>query len=567
MRKKVFKKYADGGPLLGANQPTMADSLAMYNNSKKVQDYYGSRNYTKSNEQYFKNNSNRNESVAAYNKESLKIFNSTPESLVPLANGEPGLRKVPENMYYKKLNNNKYMQRERAADVLDTRAPMQLFDKRISPTKSISYNNDNKSDSMYGDMVNLSTYDPVLVKPVSMLTPAEKALRVKRYGESSGIQPITSKPSATPSAEIPKIEKQVVTPPKPVYKYDDGVEDIMAPTPYGGGSAFVGIKKKDGTVQYVQPEDYQRMGVPGYGVQYIKAHQPNNDSTMKTQPTKFAYGGETDEPIRKLYSGLNSFKPSTYDVAKGFTPFKTANQSVVPKTIPGAKSVYMPKETTRASVFSKMGDVVPYISNIANSFKRAPLPSAPGSINPVAATRVNFDSQRAEADRMLRGANIGADKNLDENTAGAVKASNLASGIRAKNSISENESNMNSQIGLQTNQLNASIDMQNTAMGNQWKRDLVEANVANQREQSANLSNAADKYIGQQQFKSAQELDREKYNAMKPLWSRSGVDDRTFGEDSAYAADLKKRNPVQYDAWYGKKAYGGRMKSVRRKAF
>lgn len=288
---------------------------------------------------------------------------------------------------------------------------------------------------------------------------------------------------------------------------------------------------------------------------------------MRQQPFKLAYGGESDEPTRKLYTTLNSLKPSTYDVAKGFTQFKTANNSVMPKTVPGAGPVYTPGEKTRNNVFSKMGDVIPYMSNIANSFRRAPLPSAPGMINPVYANRVNYDNQRAEADRMVRGANIGADRNLDENTASAVKASNLASGIRTKNAISENESNMNAQIGTQTNQLNASIDMQNTAMGNQWKRDLVEANVANQREQSANLANAADKYIGQQQFKSAQELDREKYNAMKPLWSRSGVDDRTFGADSAYAADLKKRNPEQYEAWYGKKAFGGRMAPARKKAY
>lgn len=217
------------------------------------------------------------------------------------------------------------------------------------------------------------------------------------------------------------------------------------------------------------------------------------------------------------------------------------------------------------NVFSKFGDIVPYISNIANSFRRVPLPDAPGYISPVTARRVNFDAQRAEADRMMRGVNSNVDKTLDENTGAAVKATNLASNIRGKNSISENESNTNAQLQMEADRTNAAIDMQNVGLKNQWKRDLVEAQVAQQREQSQNLSNAADKYVGQQNVKSQEALDKAKWEALQPMWQNSGVSGRAFGKDSEFAIKLKASNPDLYKQMYGEFAYGGKMS--RRKVF
>jgi hypothetical protein len=58
------------------------------------------------------------------------------------------------------------------------------------------------------------------------------------------------------------------------YSYDDG-EPIMHNS-WSGGSEFVGVKKKDGTVQYVKPEDYKRMGVSKIGQKYIESKTNNN---------------------------------------------------------------------------------------------------------------------------------------------------------------------------------------------------------------------------------------------------------------------------------------------------
>jgi hypothetical protein len=267
---KLMKKNA------ASDLPTKADSLALYNNAKKVLNYY--KNYDVTAHAYIDNTDRSNKAMTKYNKESLKSFNDAGKVMVPLKNGEHTWMKVPENMYYKNLDDNKYMQRESAYNVLDTRSPMQLYDRRITPTQTLGFDNRNSKDPMAGDAVNIQTYDPVLVKPVSMLTPAEKKLRIKRYGKNSGLpqqvskpikinQKIEDKPSSTPLSIMKKPEVVV----QKQNNYDEG-ESIMLPIPSklgGGGSAFIGTKKKDGTIEYVKPEDFKRMGVPPYGQEFI----------------------------------------------------------------------------------------------------------------------------------------------------------------------------------------------------------------------------------------------------------------------------------------------------------
>jgi hypothetical protein len=279
-------------------QPTLQDSLALYNNSKQVQDYYDKKKqYKKDTKDFFHTNEESTlEFVHGENNKDLESFRRRGNARVPLTKGK-GAKSMdlPESIYYRKLDDNKYLQREAANAILDTRAPMQLFDKRIAPTKGSGYMNVDESDPLFGDALSINTYDPVLVKPVSMLTPEEMKLRLKRYGKNSGIKETVTKPTqksvskpttkSTPKPEpkpelAPVVTKQPIpqqpTPqPKPLYEYEG--ESVMAQTPGGGGGAMVGVRKKDGTVEYIRPEDYQRMGVPKYGQDYIKSKQKMKD--------------------------------------------------------------------------------------------------------------------------------------------------------------------------------------------------------------------------------------------------------------------------------------------------
>lgn len=180
------------------------------------------------------------------------------------------------------------------------------------------------------------------------------------------------------------------------------------------------------------------------------------------------------------------------------------------------------------SVGNSLNDIIPYASNLANAFKKPPMAGPPNTVAPVVAPRVNYDNQRAEASRQVRGADVAAYRTLDENTAGAVRAANLTSRIRGMNAINEAESTANVGLRAQANNLNAAIDSQNVGILNSRQLDSVEARIAQQRESSQNLSNAADKFMLQRANKDIAKLDVDKYKVLSKMWANSGVDSRTI---------------------------------------
>ena len=112
------------------------------------------------------------------------------------------------------------------------------------------------------------------IKPDYVLgtrTPKENKGYLPHYKKP--VQPIKYQKSedikSTPLSLMKKPEVIV----KKQNNYDEG-ESIMLRMPDrgifgGGGGAFIGTKKKDGTVEYVKPEDFKRMGVPPYGQEFI----------------------------------------------------------------------------------------------------------------------------------------------------------------------------------------------------------------------------------------------------------------------------------------------------------
>jgi hypothetical protein len=172
-------------------KPTVKDSLDLYKNTISLRDYYlkGGK-YQKTEEKKIEKGSkdvwtNINNGVGLFdlhnNGEEYGITHPT------FFNFMTNHSKLNAEDYKKTVDSNKFLQREGDVWVLDTRAPMHLYDKRITPTLKTHYINKDKKDIMYGDDIDLYDYDPVLIKPVSMLTKAEKIERYKKYGEKSGI--------------------------------------------------------------------------------------------------------------------------------------------------------------------------------------------------------------------------------------------------------------------------------------------------------------------------------------------------------------------------------------------
>jgi hypothetical protein len=179
------------------DKPTTQDSIDLLNNTLAVQDYYKKKKYkiTYEDAVVYKTKDDFKKSL----DENYEDVINNPAVVVPSKNGKAidvdG--ETIKDLYRKNKNKNQLYQRENFSGMLDTRSPMTLYDKRIIPQSQISYRNVTNNDPLKDDIVNINTYDPIAVKPLSMMTPAERKIREERYPESIP-KPTPVKPKPTP---------------------------------------------------------------------------------------------------------------------------------------------------------------------------------------------------------------------------------------------------------------------------------------------------------------------------------------------------------------------------------
>lgn len=212
-------KYEEGGIIPqaqnGYTQPTRADSIALLNNTNALLKYYNEDKY----KPYYDPSKNKMRTPIknpvyfndAEFKQEVKAFNSSLNDglvYVPGKNSSeiavPG-KNVPSDVFYKPVDKNKYYRREYQNRILDTRAPMQLIDKRIKPHSSMNLWNYNRDDIMYSDGVLINLYEPLATTPWDMLKPNEQKERLKKYG-------VTGTPYADPNYKPepqPSLKKKV----------------------------------------------------------------------------------------------------------------------------------------------------------------------------------------------------------------------------------------------------------------------------------------------------------------------------------------------------------------------
>lgn len=231
-------KGGPGGRLKAAaakfNKPTMQDSLDLYNNAIALEDFY------KKNKIGYK----EQDPGASYRNKML----SNPFKEMDIANNDfnakmkvyPAQDLIKNNAfvtvknanvpkYRKELDKNKFYQREITHGTLNVDAPMALYDKRIKPTLFSFYSGTSPSQTIK-DEVEIFKYDPIAVKPVSMLTPKERIEREKKYGKIPSMAP---KPKPVPVIER-KVSEEVELPaprqsPAPTFTPEEIVAPVMRP--------------------------------------------------------------------------------------------------------------------------------------------------------------------------------------------------------------------------------------------------------------------------------------------------------------------------------------------------
>lgn len=162
-------QFQDGSMLL--TQPTRQDSLDLLKNTQQLQDYYRGYKVTPGSQKL----------TDKYWLDFLDLDRKHIEKDINLGrkpiHTPTGKRVISMDEYYQPINPYKFKQRETLNWILDTRAPMSLYDTRIKPNYVVGIENQNPGDVMEGDNVGINVYDPLQITPYDMLTPEQKELR------------------------------------------------------------------------------------------------------------------------------------------------------------------------------------------------------------------------------------------------------------------------------------------------------------------------------------------------------------------------------------------------------
>lgn len=198
-------------------------------------------------------------------------------------------------------------------------------------------------------------------------------------------------------------------------------------------------------------------------------------------------------------------------------------------------------------------DFVPYVSNLVNMFRKVPKPIAPKTIDPVSGTTISLADAKNQVSQATRAADLST-QNLDAQTGAAIRVGNLGNKFRALSDLNSREAQINAQMGQQTKSINANIDAQNAGAINAYHDDITNSQIAQQRAQSENISNAADKFIWQQAIKDQTQLEKDKatiyskmytpgvYNRLLTSLQTSGMD--TAGFSRPFDTSRKETMPL-----------------------
>lgn len=171
----------------------------------------------------------------------------------------------------------------------------------------------------------------------------------------------------------------------------------------------------------------------------------------------------------------------------------------------------------------------PYLSNIANSFRRLPPPPVPITEGFVTPRLINLDASRAVANNKFNAFNKNTDYTV-ANTAvrQALKAQAMGENVANLNNVAQTEANQNSQIRTQADITNQNIEFRNTQRRNDFNEAGVSRNIKQQDLQIENLSNFGDKYQMQRRDNSMFDLEGRRIDLLYGAHPDTDVDRRNL---------------------------------------
>jgi len=258
--------------------PTVQDSLVLYNNAVKVQEFF------ETNKLYVKTRTvkivNEDEKRDIFNKlqQARSIFvlirneklNAAQEDKFESTKPNPNYKDITYRDYYHEIDEYRFYQRELENQIVNKEAPAPIYDNRVCPVVVNEYKCTDSNSVFFGDIVNIPLYIPVIVKPAAMLTSAEKTTREEilrtEYNipappkKEKTIVKVTAPAEKAPAPDHKKAEPVIVkTEPEPVKQIS--VETSVVETP--------AVKQETNSVATIPSKPvenivYERKGLPVY---------------------------------------------------------------------------------------------------------------------------------------------------------------------------------------------------------------------------------------------------------------------------------------------------------------
>lgn len=309
--------------------------------------------------------------------------------------------------------------------------------------------------------------------------------------------------------------------------------------PTADGSASTNIKGDLDTVLAVMG------GIPKFGLpaKALPPTNPTNWSKLGFNPEKvegFRYSKNRPDVASITnkrsfaHGGSHSYDPYETEYTRGLSLHDNLNGRA---------------ETTREPFDYKEGlnNVMPYLSNVANSFSRLPNPIAPLLEQTTNPSLVNYDNDRAELDKTFRGMSKGLTQSSPNvGVANANRVAMLSKVLDAKGKISQQEGNTNAQITNQNNFLNTTVNARNAERTNNFSDELTARRIKQQQLNQANLSDASNKFQLNQRDNKMMDMEDRK-NAILLATDETGSFNRKLYDN--YVKEL-----------YNKKKFGPKKK-------
>ena len=234
--------------------PEFNDSLALYNNAVKVNGFFERSDiYKRTRSIVLKTNFEKKEIYVTLQK-ARNVFNIIRSDSSLSGENDPllirpksGYVDISINQYYQEIDENRFYQRELENQIINSESPMPMYDYRITPVVVNEYKCIDTSSIFYGDIVNIPLYIPVVVKPVSMLSETEMALRQKVvHFKSNDLYALVEDETMADryKATYANLEVPISKRGLPVFMYNN----------YGSGSIIGFIA--DGEFVRLRPEEY-----------------------------------------------------------------------------------------------------------------------------------------------------------------------------------------------------------------------------------------------------------------------------------------------------------------------